>query len=581
MASTKKSSIVDEKTDGIAVSLAKPLLSKDESSEMAKDALTTTMTTNERIEWIDTIRTGMQELHDSGVNHTYEWRLDQLNRMDKMLSEHWYEFATALESDLGCCTMEAGMLHIETIRADLRIIRSTYLKQYTQPKRVPSPLWLIPAFTKLIPMPLLGPAVLVIGPSNYPLSMPLQPAMGALAAGNPVIIKPSEHSSATSAIMEKYVTEYFEPNAMRVVQGEVAETTALLERTWGKIVFTGSTMVGKIVASAAAQTLTPTLLELGGKCPCIVDPDTCNPNNTDLTLVANRILFAKFLNCGQTCIGVDTVFVSEEMLDALLPYLLDTLHKQYGDDDTMFDSTKSEMGRIVSKHAAQRLYQSIEEVEQYITKQAKDDTDDTSVPKCRMVLGGTKYCKIDEKFIAPTIVINPPQNCAIMKDEIFGPILAIITLPSRSDIIQYIRTTLHINTTPLAMYVFTKSDASYQQYISNIRCGAAMRNDCLVYAASTRIPFGGLGTSGCGTYHSCYSLESFTQWLPSMYRPLLPGTDLALIRYPPYKKGTFKHWFVLDIASKLPDVPNLYVPEVIALIIVSIVGMYIVSVVYS
>lgn len=530
--------------------LATPLLSKD--------AMTTTDTMKSTIDDLDTIRTGMQELHDTCINHSYKWRLEQLNTMEQMVRAHQDDFIAAIQNDLGCTAAEASCLQYQMILMDIATIR-THLVEYTKPKRIATPGICVPAYSELIPMPLNGPAVLIIGPSNYPLSLCLQPAAGALAAGNPVVLKPSEHCPHVANVLEKYIPQYFARNVLAVIQGDVPETTTLVSKPWGLIFFTGSPAVGKIIAAAAAKTLTPTVLELGGKTPCIIDPDTCSPTDIDLTLIANRLLWAKLMNSGQTCAAVDTLIMNNAMCTALVPVLIHQIQQIFGatKDDTKPLTPQTEMGKIVTKRNAKRLLQLIEQVEQYIIEQEKDNTIDAK-KRCRIVYGGSKYCNVDAKFIAPTIILNPPLECDLMQQEIFGPILPILTFEHRTEILQFVKTSLPA--TPLCLYVFTSSDTVYQEYSTKIRAGSVMRNDCLIQLASPYIPFGGLGTSGYGTYHGPYTLETFTHWTPSMYRPLLPGSDLNNMRHHPFVPGTLKHWLVNRIYL-LPSIPVLYLPE--------------------
>jgi acyl-CoA reductase-like NAD-dependent aldehyde dehydrogenase len=523
---------------------------------------------------IEAIRNKMQALHDSCVNHSYAWRIEQANKIEKMIHTHMDEFVQALCTDLGIIAVEARGLHVQPILLELDEIRKQ-LKSYCTPKRISSSLALMPSFSYLYPMPLQGPGVLIFGPSNYPFSLCIQPALGALAAGNPVVIKPSEHCPTVATVIEKYMHEYFDPSIVRVIQGSVPEATALLSKSWGLIFFTGSQTVGKIVAAAAAATLTPTVLELGGKAPCIIDPETINPSIKfiDWPMIANRILWSKFMTAGQTCAAADTLFLSEDTLTKLYPLLEQSLYYQFGKDTVL--TTQSAMGRITTHSAAKRLYKLIEEVEQYIASQKqKDGQDDTEKAKCRILFGGSKYCDVDKKFIAPTIILNPPLDCDLMKEEIFGPILSIITVSNRDEAIQFVRN--HMPPTPLVMYVFTTSDSTYQEYITKLRAGSVMRNDCLIHLSSSVIPFGGIGTSGYGTYHGKYTLETFTHWTPSMYRPLVPGSDFNLLRFHPFDTNPLKRWLFTHLYL-IPNVPVLFLKEVtvtvtLAAIVIGILG---------
>ena len=224
-----------------------------------------------------------------------------------------------------------------------------------KPESVPSPAAFMPSFSRLEKRPLTGPAVLIIGPFNYPVALILSPLVGALAAGNPAVVKPSELCPASGALFAKLIPQYFEKDAVACVTGGVPETTALLKQPWGKIFFTGSATVGKIVASAAAQTLTPVALELGGKCPCYVDGPTCPK---DIQQVANRIIWSRLLNTGQTCAATNTLIIDESLMPTLIPALRKALLTQYTDRPK-----QSALGRIVTRKHAERPIQLLKEVE--------------------------------------------------------------------------------------------------------------------------------------------------------------------------------------------------------------------------
>lgn len=453
-----------------------------------------------------TIRHGMQDVHDSGINRSYEWRMDQLHRMKRLVVEHKAEITHALYADLGKSYTEATGAEITLLLGEIDCSLAN-LKKWMQPQHVGSPAATMPAFTTVTPCPKVGPACLVLGPSNYPFSLSLQPAVGALAAGNPVVIKPSELCPATTALLQKLCDQYFDPTALKLVQGGIPETQQLLQEPWGLIFFTGSEKVGKIVATAAAQTLTPTILELGGKCPAYVD---CR--HPPLQQMADRIIWAKLFNTGQTCAAIDTLVVHNDVVDSLVPMLLISLERQYPSP-----RIRSELGRIVSRQHAQRLYDLIAEVEQ-----SKD---------CRILCGGTIECRVNERYIAPTIVLNPPKNCRLAKEEIFGPILPIFTVKSEDDAISFIR---DLYGTPLCLYIFSKRDTVFDRLRLTCRAGGVMRNDGLIFLSSQDAPFGGLGTSGYGYYHGKYSFDAFSHFQTCMTRVTGPGMDFGNLRCHPF-----------------------------------------------
>jgi acyl-CoA reductase-like NAD-dependent aldehyde dehydrogenase len=422
------------------------------------------------------------------------------------------------------------------------------LKKLMAAKHVPSPGLCMPAFSTITPRPKTGPACLVIGPSNYPLSLSLQPVAGSLAAGNPTVLKPSELASATSALMHRLVTEYFDPSVFCVVLGGVPETTALLQESWGLILFTGSERVGKVVAEAAAKTLTPTVLELGGKCPCYVDETAPN----DLRAVANRIIWAKTLNAGQTCAAVDTLIVHESIVDRLLPELLKTLEIQFGSDPA-----QGELGRMSTSQHAARHVEMIQEVEKAVLSSSNGTSNGAGGGTnrgCKIILGSSKECDARSGYVCPTIVVNPPRDCRLLKEEIFGPILPIITVKSREEAIQLMR---DMPGTPLCLYVFTKSARVFDEITQKCPSGSTMRNDALVHLTSSFFSFGGLGSSGYGGYHGKHSFDTFSHQHMCMYRPCLPGMDFFMARYHPF--GNIKGVILEKVLFKVPATPVLHV----------------------
>jgi acyl-CoA reductase-like NAD-dependent aldehyde dehydrogenase len=295
------------------------------------------------------------------------------------------------------------------------------------------------------------PIVLLSLRDDTKVNLTLLPAVGALAAGNPVVIKPSEQTPQTSGALARAVETHFEAGVMRVVCGGVPLATELLKLNWGKIFFTGSERVGKIVAKAAVDTLTPVVLELGGKTPVIVDETA----PFDLQTVANRITWAKLLNTGQTCCAPDYLLVHESKVDKLMEYATQSMQVQYGDNPRT-----SELGRIVSSGHAKRLRDMIVEVE-------KDEN-------TRMILGCSSDCDPSDRYICPTIVKDIPDTARLWKEEIFGPILPVKTFRTRKEAIEAVRS---MPGTPLALYIFTRQEKVLKEYMAQIRAGAVLRND--------------------------------------------------------------------------------------------------------
>ena len=339
--------------------------------------------------------------------------------------------------------------------------------------------------------------------------------------------------------MARLIPQYFEPNAVQCVTGGIPEASALLQQQWGHIFFTGSESVGKIVAKSAAETLSPITLELGGKAPVYIDAETC-PSN--LQLAVDRILWAKTVNAGQTCAAADTLIVHESIIGKLIPAIKSSLLRQYGEDPS-----KSDFGRIVSPRHARRLVDLIVQVEQSL----QEDDDKTT----KIVVGGSKFCDADNCYVAPTIILNPPKDCRLLQEEIFGPILPIVTVQSRDEAVQFMK---QMPGTPLCSYIFTSSEAVFAEINRQVPAGSTMRNDCLFHLASQYLPFGGLGSSGYGRYHGKYTFDTFSHTQPIMYRPCFRGSDYNYLRYHPYPQ--WKQTLLMKCVVGLPGIPNLKFP---------------------
>jgi acyl-CoA reductase-like NAD-dependent aldehyde dehydrogenase len=500
---------------------------------------------------LEAILAPMQAVHDSRVNLSPEWRVKQLECIRKILRNHWSEWQEALAQDLGKSITEGTVMELEMTVQEIDLAESQ-LKKWMAPKQVPTPGLFLPAFTTITPMPKRGPACLIIGPFNYPITLTLKAAIGSLAAGNPTVIKPSEQTPMVSALMKKLFDQYVDKGAVRVVEGSIPETTALLKQPWGLILFTGSERIGKVVAAAASQTLTPTVLELGGKSPCFVDETAPE----DIRQIANRIIWAKTINSGQTCTAVDYALVHSSLKEKLFPELLRTLKVQYGSDPET-----SELGCIVSPTYADRLVDLIKEVEEAAAKPGSST---------KILCGGSAKCNPKNRYIAPTIVINPPLDCRLMKEEIFGPILPLLIVESREEAIAIMN---KVHVTPLVISVFTKSDRVFQQVCQQVRSGGAMRNDALILAGSSFLPFGGLGTSGYGATGGKYSFDAFSHYFPTIYRPCAPGMDAFMARYHPYAGA--KGWLLENVLVCFPVVPVLHTRSMLLVAAVALVCYYV------
>jgi len=489
---------------------------------------------------MDALVKPMLKVHRSRVNFSYKWRMEQLDKLGKMITEHREEWVEALGLDLGKSKAECDITEVALGLGEIKYIKK-HLKNWMKERHVPGPVATAPCFTKVKPMPRNGPGVLVISPFNYPLFLIAAAVAGSFSAGNPTVCKPSEISGHTSALLAQLVPEYFSPGAFQVVLGGVEETTALLEQEWGLIHFTGSVRVGKVVSIAAAKTLTPVILELGGKCPVYVDEKL----PLDLNLVAHRIVWAKRMNTGQTCVAPDYLVIHEKALDKLVPHLCNAMNSQFGEDPE-----KTNMGSMVAKSHTQRGIDMLKEVEEM----ARTDSD------ISFIGGGSARCNLDTLHVSPTLVLNAPMECRLMKEEIFTAILPIRVVKNKEEAMDLIA---DMPGTPLSLYVFTRSEAVYQEVIERCRSGSAVRNDCVMQLMGAGTPFGGLGTSGNGKYRGPHSFEAFSHMLTTLYRPCFPGSDLAMFRYEPIGPLKLKAFL---LALDLPYIPILHTRKVLSML---------------
>ena len=409
-----------------------------------------------------------------------------------MLVEREGEFTTALHEDLGKPALESFVTEIGFTLGEVdHALR--HLRRWSRGSRVAVPLALQPARARNEPQPL--GVVLVIAPWNYPLQLLLAPLCGALAAGNCVLLKPSEMAPATSRALAAAIPAYLDPDAVTVVEGDAAVASALLEQRFDHVFFTGGARVARIVASAAARHLTPVTLELGGKSPAIV-------SDGDLTAIARRIVHGKFLNAGQTCVAPDHVYVVDALADELLRCLRQALQEFFGPDP----AASADYGRIIDERHFDRLV--------------------AAMAGAEVVVGGGHDRA--RRYIAPTVVLAPPDGSALLDEEIFGPILPVLRVPDVDAAIARIAA----GEPPLAAYVFTRRDDVQRRVEQGVRAGAIGVNACAVHLAVPGLPFGGIGESGIGQYHGRHSFDTFSQARPVFSK----GTLLDTLRfvYPPY-----------------------------------------------
>ncbi len=461
---------------------------------------------------------------NSGATRTLAWRRRQLRALVRMLQQEGDEFERALHKDLHKSATEAQLTEIGVVVGEIKgLLR--HLNRWARPKHVLPPMTLQPAQAAIVSEPL--GVVLVIAPWNYPLQLLLSPLAGALAAGNAVVLKPSELAPHISAALARLLPRYLDPEAVRIVEGGVMETTELLTHRFDHIVYTGNGSVAKVVMRAAAEHLTPITLELGGKSPAWVDATgdiraqqnsflpsrirkSMRGRNSEARLdaVAARLVWAKFVNAGQTCIAPDYVLTTADSVEPLVAALGRAVEKQFGADPSL----SADYGRIVNAKHFDRLVSYLRDGD--------------------VCVGGRNDRQ--NLYIAPTIMIMPPVTShdslpPVMQEEIFGPILPVVSVRDADAAISFINE----GEKPLALYVFSSSRAVERRFIARTSSGAVGVGVALAHASAHSLPFGGVGASGMGSYHGKYSWREFSHTKPVLRKPLRP--DSLRLLYPPVR----------------------------------------------
>lgn len=432
----------------------------------------------------------------TGATKTLTWRLSQLEALEHFFMEREQDILDALRADLGKPEAEALTSEVAVAHLEIRLARKK-LRSWMKHERVRTSLAAIPGRSYIYREPL--GVVLIIGAWNYPLHLVTIPLIGALAAGNCVVIKPSEIAPNVSALIAKWLPRYLDRNAVRVMEGAVPETTALLREKWDHIFYTGNGTVGRIVMEAASKHLTPVTLELGGKSPCIVD------ETADLDTAARRIVFGKFFNAGQTCLAPDYVLVHDRVHDALVNRMVSVIREFYGEDPKQ----SPDLARIVNERHHARLTRLL------------DGAD--------VVTGGETDA--GERYVAPTILRNVREGDPVMQEEIFGPILPVISVPALRSAIAFVNQ----RPKPLALYLFSTDGATHDEVLAKTSAGGTTINHVLLHHGVHRLPFGGVGESGLGAYHGRHSFETFSHQRGVLKKPNLPDLPLLFPPYAPWK----------------------------------------------
>ena len=432
-----------------------------------------------------------KKFFDTGKTKNVDFRIEQLYKLRKAITDNEELIITALHQDLHKSRYEAFTTEIGLLYTSIRIITKN-LKKWAKPQRVPTPLLFFGGQSHIYHEPY--GTVLIIGPFNYPMNLVFEPLIGAIAGGNCAVIKPAQMTPNVSKIIAKIISENFAEDYIRVVEGDRQATAELINAPFDYIFFTGSLSTGKIVMTAAAKNMVPVTLELGGKCPCIVD-ETAN-----LDLAAKKLAWAKFSNAGQTCAAPDYVYVHKQVKKQLLDNLRKYILHFYGPNP----QENKDFGRIINVQHTERLAELID--------------------REKIIIGG-EY-DIANRYVAPTVLDGVGWDSPVMADEIFGPVLPVLEFESLETMIREINS----RPKPLSLYLFTASKVVGKKIIDNISYGNGCINDAFIQVGNPFLPFGGVGASGIGAYHGRRSFETFSHTKGILNRKFNPFPDMI---YPP------------------------------------------------
>lgn len=438
----------------------------------------------------------------TGITKSVDFRLEKLEKLKKTIAQKQEIILQALNEDLGKPAFE-GCFEISVIQDIDYALKN--LKKWVKPKKVNAGIQQFPGKAKIYPEPL--GIVLIISPWNYPFSLMISPLIGAIAAGNCCVLKPSEVAPATSKVLTQLISDIYEPNYISIMEGGVEVSQELLQQKFDHIFFTGGTKIGQIVMEAAAKNLTPVTLELGGKSPCIVDQEI------NLSETAKRITWGKFINNGQTCIAPDYLLVDQVIKNDLLREIKQCLQNLYGDNP----AKSSDYGRIINQRQFERLK--------------------ALLTNGKIVVGGEFNAQ--EKYIAPTILDDIKLEDPIMQEEIFGPILPILTYQNLDEAIALINS----KPKPLALYLFSQNKDKQNQVLQQTSSGGVCLNDTIMQVGVTELPFGGVGQSGIGNYHGKASFDTFSHFKSVLKKPFWGDLNWRYAPYTEKKLNQFKKLF--------------------------------------
>lgn len=458
---------------------------------------------------------GCRRAFNLGKTKPLTWRKEQLKNMLKMMDEQSDLFVAALAKDLRKPEQEAIIFEVEYIKNDIRGCLNSF-DEWTKDNYVEKNILTLLDETFIHYDPL--GVVLILGAWNYPLQLSLGPMAGAITAGNCIVIKPSEHAPAMATVLEQLIPRYLDPDCFKVVAGGIPESTALLKIKFDYIFFTGSAAVGRLVREASNKYLTPCTLELGGKCPAYICP------SADLEITAKRLVWAKCINLGQTCIAPDYILCHEQVQDKLVAKLREVMLDMYGSNP----QESSSLCRIVNRRNWDRL------------KNILDNTKGT-------VIGGRSDA--DDLFIEPTVVTDVDMSDSTMQAELFGPIMPIVTVKNKEEAIQLINS----RDKPLSLYVFSAKKDVSAAFKESTSSGSIVINDAIVQLSVDTLPFGGVGASGMGNYHGKNTFLTFSHQKSVLVRDFSAlGEYLGERRYPPYSMDKVKRLQLLTKNRKIP-----------------------------
>ena len=447
---------------------------------------------------INEIVSRQRDFFAGGKTFDIKYRKEMLVKLRRAVVKYEKKISEALYADLGKSEQEGYMCEIGLALEEISYMIS-HVERLAAPKKKPSPLVTFHAKSAIINEPY--GCVLIMSPWNYPFLLCIQPLAGAIAAGNCAVLKPSAYSPATSGVIKEVLSEVFEPEYVAVIEGGRAENRALLDERFDYIFFTGGVTVGKLVMEKASRYLTPVTLELGGKSPCIVD------KNCNIKRAARRIAFGKYLNCGQTCVAPDYLLIHRDIKEKFLEELYRQIAVMYSENPL----SARDYGKIINEKHFNRIMGLIE-------------------PE-KVVFGGKS--DPERLKIEPTVMDGVSRNDAVMQEEIFGPLLPIITVDSMKEAEEFVKK----GEKPLALYIFTEDKKTARHFAQRVSFGGGCINDTIMHISNPNLPFGGVGNSGMGAYHGVKSFETFShaKGVLRTYNWL----DLP-IRYQPYSAKTAK-----------------------------------------